>query len=229
MLVFLTTSYSQVIYGWDDDDFHIPGTLFTSITITVTTSSDSTIISQAVDDIGLVIYGFDNESDKWLQAYIGSAGLAHVVGKIGLNLDSLGGSVFITPDNDDDVHIHLGDAAGAQQWQLEDSGTNIMASINSDGDLNLEGSIDFNSVAAGARDAIEAVVVLSDMQGAVIDGQVPNTITINNASTIQTSVGFNVGGSAGLSATYNFGGGGTGDIATMTFVGGILTAVTTVP
>lgn len=40
---------------------------------------------------------------------------------------------------------------------------------------------------------------------------------------------YRVGGTAGLSATYTFGGGGTGDIATMTFTGGILTAVTTVP
>jgi hypothetical protein len=36
-------------------------------------------------------------------------------------------------------------------------------------------------------------------------------------------------GSAGLSATYTFGGGGSGDIATMTFKNGILTAITTVP
>lgn len=36
-------------------------------------------------------------------------------------------------------------------------------------------------------------------------------------------------GSQGLSATYTFGGGGSGDIASMTFKNGILTAVTTVP
>jgi hypothetical protein len=36
-------------------------------------------------------------------------------------------------------------------------------------------------------------------------------------------------GSSGLSATYTFGGGGSGDIATMTFKNGLLTAVTTVP
>jgi hypothetical protein len=35
--------------------------------------------------------------------------------------------------------------------------------------------------------------------------------------------------SGGLSNTYNFGGGGSGDIASMTFVDGVLTAVTTVP
>ncbi len=35
-------------------------------------------------------------------------------------------------------------------------------------------------------------------------------------------------GSAGLSATYSFGGGGAGDISTMTFKDGILTAVTTI-
>ena len=36
-------------------------------------------------------------------------------------------------------------------------------------------------------------------------------------------------GTQGLSATYTFGGGSTGDIASMTFTNGILTAVTTVP
>ena len=35
--------------------------------------------------------------------------------------------------------------------------------------------------------------------------------------------------SSGITGTYSFGGGGTGDIATMTFNGGILTAVTLVP
>lgn len=35
--------------------------------------------------------------------------------------------------------------------------------------------------------------------------------------------------SGGLTATYNFGGGGSGDIASMTFVNGLLTAVTLVP
>ena len=36
-------------------------------------------------------------------------------------------------------------------------------------------------------------------------------------------------GTQGLSNTYTFGGGSTGDIASMTFTNGILTAVTTVP
>jgi hypothetical protein len=35
--------------------------------------------------------------------------------------------------------------------------------------------------------------------------------------------------SGGLSGTYTFGGGSSGDIASMTFVDGVLTAVTTVP
>ena len=34
---------------------------------------------------------------------------------------------------------------------------------------------------------------------------------------------------AGLTGTYNFGGGSSDDIASMTFVDGILTAITTVP
>ena len=40
---------------------------------------------------------------------------------------------------------------------------------------------------------------------------------------------YEVGGVAGLSGTYTFGGGASGDIAQMTFTSGILTAVTTVP
>lgn len=43
------------------------------------------------------------------------------------------------------------------------------------------------------------------------------------------ATGYEADGNAGLSNTYSFGGGGSGDIATMTFTDGILTAVTTVP
>lgn len=49
------------------------------------------------------------------------------------------------------------------------------------------------------------------------------------AREIRADSHFDVNGVNGLSGTYSFGGGGTGDIATMTFTGGILTAVTTVP
>lgn len=64
-----------------------------------------------------------------------------------------------------------------------------------------------------------------------------NTVTIGNTSTtdnyftgtVHASTGYQVAATPGISGTYSFGGGGTGDIATMTFVGGILTAVTTVP
>jgi hypothetical protein len=49
----------------------------------------------------------------------------------------------------------------------------------------------------------------------------------------RTDVAFNLNGVDGIGAvggtTYTFGGGGTGDVASMTFRGGILTAVTTVP
>lgn len=50
---------------------------------------------------------------------------------------------------------------------------------------------------------------------------------------VRSDTAFNLNGTDGIGAiggtTYTFGGGGTGDIATMTFRGGILTAVTTVP
>jgi hypothetical protein len=54
-------------------------------------------------------------------------------------------------------------------------------------------------------------------------------IDANGDINIQSGNVFRYAGSAGLSGTYSFGGGGTGDIATMTFAGGILTGVTTVP
>lgn len=72
----------------------------------------------------------------------------------------------------------------------------------------------------------------------------PDAFLINNAGTGNDIVGSNfqvskagevdgsgfaVAGTPGLTNTYTFGGGGTGDIASMTFDGGILTGVTLVP
>lgn len=72
----------------------------------------------------------------------------------------------------------------------------------------------------------------------------PDAILINNAGTGNDIVGSNfqvskagevdgsgfaVAGTPGLTSTYTFGGGGSGDIASMTFDGGILTGVTLVP
>lgn len=53
--------------------------------------------------------------------------------------------------------------------------------------------------------------------------------TNNFSADVSVTGDFISDGNTGLSATYNFGGGGSGDIATMTFTGGILTSVTTVP
>ncbi len=46
---------------------------------------------------------------------------------------------------------------------------------------------------------------------------------------INTTGVYKVSGSSGLTNTYTFGGGASGEVATMTFTGGILTGVTTVP
>jgi len=61
-----------------------------------------------------------------------------------------------------------------------------------------------------------------------------NTIFMHGQTgTIEVGDKYKVNGTNGLGAaggtTYTFGGGGSGDIATMTFEGGLLTAVTTVP
>lgn len=52
---------------------------------------------------------------------------------------------------------------------------------------------------------------------------------VHSDAKVRADTVFNVNGTDGIGATYTFGGGGSGDIATMTFSGGILTAVTTVP
>lgn len=101
-----------------------------------------------------------------------------------------------------------------------------------DGGVIINSFIDFNSVSAGAETAIEAVVDLSQLQGAVMNSQLPSGIsrtTIYASNWVHSYQPFRSAGLVGLSATYNFGGGGVGDIATMTFTGGILTGVTTVP
>ena len=51
----------------------------------------------------------------------------------------------------------------------------------------------------------------------------------NGDINVQTGSVYRHNGSAGLSGTYTFGGGSSGDIASMTFAGGILTGVTLVP
>lgn len=68
-----------------------------------------------------------------------------------------------------------------------------------------------NNVVPNADNDVDLGTVAASWKNLYIDGQVY------------------VDGNQGLSATYNFGGGGTGDIATMTFNGGSLTGVTTVP
>ncbi|KKK85387.1 hypothetical protein LCGC14_2773820 [marine sediment metagenome] len=338
LLLLLSTSYSQVIYGWDDDDYHVPGILFSLDIDATTVDADSIVIRQSIDDEGLFIYGFDDKSTSLLKLYIDAAGTAYInATNSGLVLKSANDDVFLIPGANDDVHIHLGDAAGAQQWQVEDSGSNVKATIDSDGNayfagdvgigtsspnfqldvesasgittariysptadknanlyidsgdrdallelwsdgskmwrirndangtgndqyvitdagdaaafsikqdgsvgigtvspgsmLDINGSLDFNSLAAGGETAIEAVVDLSQLQGSVTDGQVPANITIVSSAEIRSNIRFDVSGSNGIGAptTYNFGGGGSGDIASMTFRGGILTAVTTVP
>jgi len=54
-------------------------------------------------------------------------------------------------------------------------------------------------------------------------------LDINGDVNVASGSAYRHNGTAGISGTYTFGGGGTGDIASMTFNGGILTAVTTVP
>ncbi len=73
-----------------------------------------------------------------------------------------------------------------------------------------------NSVVLG-NDSILTTV----LKGTVLIGP-------TGSNTINTGA-YEVGGIAGLSGTYNFGGGITGDVASMAFTGGILTGVTTVP
>ena len=54
---------------------------------------------------------------------------------------------------------------------------------------------------------------------------------VQSSATVKTTTQdiANLGSDSGLSNTYTFGGGSTGDIASMTFVNGYLTAVTLVP
>lgn len=54
-------------------------------------------------------------------------------------------------------------------------------------------------------------------------------LDVNGDVNVQTGSVYRHNGSAGLSGTYTFGGGSSGDIASMTFAGGILIGVTTVP
>jgi hypothetical protein len=54
-------------------------------------------------------------------------------------------------------------------------------------------------------------------------------LDVNGDVNVASGSAYRHNGTAGLSGTYTFGGGTTGDIASMTFNGGILTAVTTVP
>ena len=94
--------------------------------------------------------------------------------------------------------------------------------INEDGkdlDTRIEGDTDQNLVVVDA--STDKVGVGTNTPSKKLD--------VNGDVNVASGSAYHHNGTAGLSGTYTFGGGGTGDIATMTFNGGILTAVTTVP
>ena len=62
-----------------------------------------------------------------------------------------------------------------------------------------------------------------------INPKVVGTGRVNIIGSLQATDYYSGDGSQGLSATYTFGGGASGDVAQMTFKDGLLTAVTTVP
>ncbi len=115
--------------------------------------------------------------------------------------------------------------------------------------VETDGAVDAKQLAAFIQGGIFRLRVVDDDQAGFQHTPIEismstGEITANNDITVNGDVditgttdcgtsceadAYTVDGAAGLSATYTFGGGGTGDIATMTFSSGILTAVTTVP
>lgn len=119
--------------------------------------------------------------------------------------------------------------------------------------VNSSGSLSFRINNIERFRVAPTEVVINDTAGNYdtrIEGQTDSNLLFVDASTDRVGIGTNApsykldingdvnvasgsayrhNGTAGISGTYTFGGGGTGDIASMTFNGGILTAVTTVP
>lgn len=200
LVIFTTMLFGQ--YGWDGNNFYVPGIVYSTdniLTGTITITQTLTI-TNGTDSLIVDVSGSGD-------TYFTDTDNIHFVGTNVYIAPDPGSAIIKLPSNDGTDALLIWDSGSAFQFAFYSDGDSHFK-----GDLNVEGSIDFDAVEAGAESAIEAVVDLQHLQGAVTDAQVPDNIT-----------------TTGLTGTYTFGGGGSGDIASMTYSGGRLTSVTTVP
>jgi hypothetical protein len=127
-------------------------------------------------------------------------------------LQTAAGITILNAISGQDINFNIsnstkGKMTSTGNWYLGDSTQLLSSNISLYGDIATKGS-DTSSATRG-------FVVLDSFNSVKFE--------VRNNGDLYTN------GTQGLSSTYNFGGGGSGDIASMTFTNGILTAVTTVP
>jgi len=155
-----------------------------------------------------------------------------IEGRVGIGTSAPSSAYQLTINNISGVNGGiLSQTSGAGTAITGTSATGTAAAFSS-----LGTSISTYSVEVNPANGASGIYVNSTSgYGIVVEvGNVGIGVTAPNealevAGKIRSNAGFNVNGTDGLTGTYSFGGGGSGDIATMSFTGGILTAVTLVP
>jgi len=115
------------------------------------TNLDEVILNSVSGDYkGVKIYGYDDVSAEYLALYLNPDGEGVVKTTQKLHLIS-----------DTDVQIRLGDVAGTYECTVRDSSYNVVFSINSDGDTQINGALDVGGTVDMKR-TVEIVLLDGD-------------------------------------------------------------------
>lgn len=107
--------------------------------IGTTTPGRKLQVNQSADSIGFGVYGYDDKSSDYLLNHIDSSGNA--VSRSSGNYNIVSDSSYIYLHSDTHVYADLGDAAGAHEFKVRDSGAAEVATIDSDGNGYFAGNV----------------------------------------------------------------------------------------
>jgi len=135
----ITDSTGSISFG--NENLSTTGT-FSSGRLTATGDGTAGIVlNQGEDSVGLKINGYDDQSSKNIQAYLNSGGLG-IIRTYNTDLYvGYGGNLNLIAASNKEVSVILGDALGAKKFKILDSGWNVKVSVDSDGDIDVGGSV----------------------------------------------------------------------------------------
>ena len=142
------------------------------------------------------------------------------------------GSISFGLAGANDPRIVLIDNTGTTKGNLRSAGVSYFIDAFAIGQSSVDSGVIFQTIAGDVKHeglTDEYTLFVDHSSDRVGMGVAVPTEKLDLLGNINISGVFKVGGTAGLSETISFGGGGTGDIATMTFIGGIYTSKTLVP